>query len=120
MENRLAGADANPYLIHAATLAAGIWGIENEVEPTPESMGQTWSKLDETPDWQFIPTSFDAAIQRFENSTAARSIFGDEFVRVFTSSRRFQSEAYKAYLLEEGVDGEAVTGWEYERFFELA
>ena len=62
-ENRLAGADANPYLIHAATLAAGLWGIENQVEPTEKCEGKLWDKMDTVPDWQMLPTRMEDAMR---------------------------------------------------------
>jgi glutamine synthetase len=53
VECRIPGADANPYLAFAATIAAGLWGIENKVEPPA------------------------MAVETFRASTVARDAFGD-------------------------------------------
>lgn len=120
VENRLAGADANPYFVHAATLAAGLWGIENKVTPTAQSKGMSWTKMDEQPDWVQLHDNMDEAITRFRNSELAKEAFGVEFVRVFSENRRFHNEEFKQYLADSGQDGDTITDWELNRFMELA
>ena len=44
IENRLGGADANPYLALAATIGAGLLGIENRINPTQETKGEAYSQ----------------------------------------------------------------------------
>ena len=43
LENRLPGADANPYLAFAATIAAGLYGIDNRIEPPDEYVGNAYT-----------------------------------------------------------------------------
>ena len=118
IENRLAGADANPYLVLAATLAAGLWGVENNVTPTAAIDGCLWEQIESIPDWQLLPTDFSEAVARFKGSEQAKEIFGSEFVRIFSTVREFQYQDYRQALKDSGESGEAVTQWERERFLE--
>ena len=120
VEQRLTGADANPYLVLGATLAAGLWGIENECEPTARSIGCSWEKQDELEDWQKLHTKMDDAIRVFRESELAEGAFGAEFVRVFSENRRLQNDEYKEHLSDTKQDGEKITDWELQRFMELA
>jgi glutamine synthetase len=74
-ENRIPGADANFYLAIAAMLAAGLHGIENEIEPPNEPMRSSV----EVPG-QRLPTTLPDALERFEQSAFAREAFGDNIV----------------------------------------
>ena len=73
MESRIPGADANPYLAFAATVAAGMWGIENEVEPPPMFEGNAY----EAKRVPRVPTSLHEAIDVFRKTKAAKEMFGD-------------------------------------------
>ncbi len=103
IENRIPGADANPYLALAATIAAGLHGIENKIDPPAEFAGDAY-KANVSP----VPKTLSEAINLFEKSAAARAIFGAE---VFTH----YLHAAKA---EQNAAERAVTDWERGRYFE--
>ncbi len=107
VECRTPGADTNPYLALAALMAAGLYGIENQVEPGPPTTGNAYN--DETPDHLKFPKDFRDAIERFSDSVIARELFGDEFVDAYAGTRRSQAAEFQAF----------VTQQELERFFEL-
>ncbi|MCX7056387.1 MAG: glutamine synthetase [Proteobacteria bacterium] len=110
VENRVPGADCNPYLAIAATLASGLWGIENEVEPTAMFRTSVYEHMDQVPRELMFPASFAEAITRFRDSEFAKDAFGEEFVRVYSATRAAQDLDYRR----------AVTDWEIARFLELA
>ncbi|MCE2517841.1 MAG: glutamine synthetase [Alphaproteobacteria bacterium] len=87
IENRIPGADANPYLAIAATLATVYLGLKNETRARRE---QTKSAEDLTT----IPRNLDAALDKLEKETALHDVLGDEFVRVFLEIKRAEGEAY--------------------------
>lgn len=118
IESRLAGADVNPYLCLAATVAAGLWGIENSVVPTDPIDGCLWDQIGDVPNWQILPTSFGESVARMKNSELAKEIFGSEFVRIFSSVREYENEDFQKELKEAGVTDERVTDWELIRFLE--
>ncbi len=87
IENRIPGADANPYLAIAATLASVYLGLTGEVKARRE---QTKSAEDLTT----IPRNLDVALDKLEKETALHDVLGEEFVRVFIEIKRAEGEAY--------------------------
>lgn len=85
IEHRVAGADANPYLVIAAILA-GMWhGIVNEIDPGPAAEGNA-----ETIEAPPLPTAWVNALDLFQRSPIVRGAFGAPFQEIF--SRLKQSE----------------------------
>src|ERR687894_1599377 len=72
-ETRIAGADANPYLAFAALPAAGLNGIENDLELPPPLEGNAYES-----DAERFPSSLREAIAALEQGTVARTAFGDD------------------------------------------
>lgn len=104
IECRIPGADCNPYLAYAAALAAGLDGIERQLEPMPEFCGDVYV-ADSVPE---VPMSLSAATQRFAESDFVRKTFGDEVVDHYAHFFRTEQAAYD----------QAVTDWERKRYFE--
>ena len=103
MENRVPGADVNPYLALAATIAAGLHGIDNELELEEPLTGNAYEA-----DKPHVPHTLYAARDLFADSELARSAFGDEVVDHYLNRARVELEAYEG----------AVTDWERYRGFE--
>ncbi|MFI9049054.1 glutamine synthetase family protein [Streptomyces sp. NPDC053427] len=103
LENRLPGGDVNPYLAVAAMVAAGLYGIENELELPEATTGNAYAG-----DAAHVPTTLREAAERWENSPIARAAFGDEVVDHYRHMARVEQDAYDA----------AVTDWERFRSFE--
>ncbi|MBP5115638.1 glutamine synthetase [Pseudomonas protegens] len=89
VENRLPGADANPYLAIAASLAAGLHGIENELEPTAAIQGEF-----EVPDNLSLPCTLHAALERLKRSQLARELFGNEFIEGYIASKTMELTSF--------------------------
>ena len=87
IENRLPGADANPYLAIAATLASIYLGLVHETKARRE---HTKSAEDLTT----IPRNLDAALDKLEKETLLHEVLGEDFVRVFSEIKRAEGEAY--------------------------
>lgn len=102
-EQRVPGADANPYLACAALIAAGIHGLENELELPEALAGNAY-----TQDVPHIPRRLHDAVAAFDSSTVARNAFGDEAVDHYAHAGRVEMAAFDA----------AVTDWEVKRGFE--
>lgn len=98
VENRLPGADANPYLAIAASLACGYLGIQQGLEPTAPLTGSAY-KLPRS-----LPRTLDDALDRFKACEALREVLGDTFCRAFIAVKEHELDAY------EGV----VSAWERE------
>ncbi len=104
IENRIPGADANPYLAFAAALASGLDGIANKIEPPPEFDGNVYD-ADEV---EKVPSTLEAAVERFANSSDARRLMGDVVVDHYSHFLRQEVVAYQR----------SVTDWEMARYFE--
>jgi glutamine synthetase len=102
-ETRIPGGDVNPYLSFAALLAAGLHGIENELELPPPLEGNAYVS-----DAERFPHSLRDAIAALEQGTMARAAFGDDVVDHYLNYARIEQELF------DGV----VTDWERERLFE--
>jgi len=73
MECRIPGGDVNPYLGYAAMLAAGLDGIENELDPGPELKGNAYEEAGAEP----FPATLREALDLWEDSDFVRGAFGD-------------------------------------------
>jgi len=105
IENRAPGADLNPYLAFAATLAGGLHGIEKQLEPPPALRGSAYNALDAAP----LPSSLLQALEAFRAGELARGWFGDEFCDQYIAFREWEVEKHRR----------AVTDWERRRYFEM-
>ncbi|WDD96947.1 glutamine synthetase family protein [Thalassomonas actiniarum] len=107
VEYRLGAADANPYLALAAALASGLLGIEQKLEPLAQVKGNAYeqSHTEEIS----LPRSLFEAATRLKTSTAAREVFGNEFVEHFAATREWEEREYRKH----------VTDWELSRYFEI-
>lgn len=89
VENRLPGADANPYLAIAASLAAGLYGIEHQLEPSAPIQGQIT-----VPDNLSLPCTLHAALERLKRSTVAKELFGAEFIEGYIASKTLELTSF--------------------------
>ena len=102
-ENRLPGADVNPYLALAAMIAAGLRGIDEEMELEPALEGNAYTAGRER-----VPANLRDARELFAGSELAREAFGQEVVDHYLNHADVEMKAFDA----------AVTDWEKVRGFE--
>jgi glutamine synthetase len=102
-ETRIPGGDVNPYLAFAAVLAAGLYGIENELELPPPLEGNAYESEAER-----FPHSLREATDALENGKMARAAFGDDVVDHYLNYARTEQRLFDS----------VVTGYERERLFE--
>jgi glutamine synthetase len=102
-ETRIPGADANPYLAFAAVIAAGLYGIENDLPLPPALEGNAYAS-----DAERFPHALYAAIEALEQGTTARAAFGDQVVDHYLNYARTEQRLFD----------EAVTGYELARMYE--
>ena len=88
VENRVIGADANPYVAMAATLACGWLGMQQRIEPAPECTGNAYLG-----DYA-LPRSLGEALQALRDDTDLREILGPEFVTVYTEVKEVEHDEF--------------------------
>ena len=97
IENRIPGADANPYLAMAATLAALWLGLQEQRRPTRQ-------RKDSGEDLATLPRNLDIALDELERAKPLHEALGEDFVKLFTEVKRGEAEAFL----------EVISPWERE------
>ncbi len=92
VENRVAGADANPYLAIAASLAAGLAGLTQSLKPSAPLAGNGYDAAGD------LPRSMVDALQKMERSVLARQAFGDDFVIGYCAVKRLEFEHFQTEI----------------------
>ncbi|WP_380058158.1 glutamine synthetase family protein [Falsihalocynthiibacter sp. SS001] len=89
VENRVIGMDCNPYLAIAASLACGLLGMKNKIEPRAEARNEVWDTEDR------LPPSLNAALDLFEDAPEIWDILGKEFCQLYLDIKRAENEEYQ-------------------------
>ena len=102
-ENRAPGGDVNPYLAVAGMIAAGLYGIEQQLELPEPCAGNAYSA-----DYEHLPATLREAAGLWAGSKIAESAFGSDVVQHYLRMAEVEQDAYDT----------AVTDWERFRSFE--
>lgn len=89
VENRVAGADANPYLAIAASLAAGLQGIQQQLTPSEPLRGNGYEQA------HGLPRRMEAALEKMQRSDMARAQFGEDFVTGYCAVKALELESFQ-------------------------
>jgi glutamine synthetase len=103
VENRVPGGDVNPYLAIAAMIAAGLYGLDRELELAPAFRGNAYQSGEPR-----VPTTLPEAARLFADSEVAHAAFGQDVVAHYLNAARVEIEAFES----------SVTDWERYRGFE--
>ena len=103
-ECRIPGADMNPYLGIAALLAAGLDGIENEIDPGPELKGNAY----EAGKAEAFPSALREALELWEGSKFVKGAFGESVQKHYANYGRYEQQEFD----------QVVTDYERRRMFE--
>ncbi|MEP5631005.1 MAG: glutamine synthetase family protein [Tateyamaria sp.] len=106
VECRIGGSDLNPYLAQAVMIAAGIKGIEDQLDLSPATTGDIYEDAKAAD----IPQTLRAATETLRNSQFLREVMGDDVVDHYTRAAEWEQEEFDR----------AVTDWEIARGFERA
>ncbi|MBL8230945.1 MAG: glutamine synthetase [Bryobacterales bacterium] len=104
IECRIPGADANPYLAFAASLASGLDGIAKKIEPPPVFEGDVYAARA----LPRAPYTLEHAVDLFESSEFVKQALGADVHEHYTHFYRCEQRAFE----------QAVTDWERKRYFE--
>ncbi len=104
VENRMPGADANPYLAFAATLVAGMAGVEENLDCGESYGGNAYTDVS----LPSLPRTLREAADLLDRSKLARRTMGDGVIDFYLHTARLEAAAYD----------NAVTDWELRRYFE--
>lgn len=96
-EFRLADGAANPYLLQAALLAAGLDGMARKIQLPGRTDGNMYDVPPNARTAPKLPTSLDQALTALEGDTALRSAIGQEMASAFLKLKRGEWQAYLAH-----------------------
>jgi glutamine synthetase len=99
VENRVGGADANPYLAMAATLACGYLGMKEKLEPSAPVEGSAYDK-----GTRELPRSLTEALIQLDRCEPLREIFGDRFVKAYLAVKEKENDNFM----------QVISSWERE------
>lgn len=106
LEMRVPGSDSNPYLAMAASLASGLYGIQNNLKLTmPRTTGNEYAQKDH----ERLPLNLLDATRKMKDSEIANRLFGEDFVAHFAATREWEWREF----------AKSVTDWEIKRYFEI-
>ncbi len=106
LETRCPGADANPYLALAASIASGMYGIQKNLKLKDAPLSGDSAKAAKIPR---LPRNLKDAAENLKRSKLARELFGEEFVDHYARTRDWEWRQFQ----------DAVTDWELKRYFEI-
>lgn len=106
LETRVSGADANPYLSLAASVASGLYGIKNKLSLNSEAVKGSAYDNKSLPR---LPRTLQEATAMMKNSTIAAELFGEAFTDHFIRTREWEWRQFS----------QQVTDWELKRYFEI-
>lgn len=105
LEMRAASGLSNPYLSAAATLAAGLLGVQHQYDLQPMVDGPS----EDNPDLPKLPQTLEAALEGLAADGEMRSLLGEEFVHLFTTVKQYELARFHAH----------VTDWEQKEYLEI-
>jgi glutamine synthetase len=117
IENRLPCGSANPYLVMAGVVAAGLDGLLNKTEPPPETKGVAYGLMGVAD----VPTRLEHALDALERDATLRRALGEEFIKLFVAVKRHEIGKAKAAIAEfDSPDfNKTVHDWERNEYFEF-
>jgi glutamine synthetase len=99
LEHRVAGADANPYLVVAALLAGILHGIENKLEAPAPMEGNAYEQLDPS-----LPQHWSDAFNHFAGSAFIAEYFGREFQHVYAALKQQEMDEFDFHFTPQEYD----------------
>tara|TARA_Y100001935_G_scaffold251252_1_gene252824 strand:- start:132 stop:1457 length:1326 start_codon:yes stop_codon:yes gene_type:complete len=109
-ELRLMDGSANPYLLQAGVIAAGLNGLNNKLDPGEPLMCNMYEDFEKYPDLDKLPYDIEEAIEELNNSKELREAFGDE---VIDSYLKLKNKEIKDFFVDENFDKNGpISSWE--------
>jgi glutamine synthetase len=99
IEHRIAGAEANPYLVLAAVLAGVHHGLERRLDPGPPSEGNAGESADPE-----MPARLWTALDRIARSTLLADYLGERYPRAYADVKRAEFDAFMGTILPREYD----------------
>jgi glutamine synthetase len=107
VENRIPGADTNPYLGIAACLLSGLYGIENKLAAGPPFVGNAYRATADQA--RPLASSLEEAMGLFGSSAVVSELFPKEFIEHYVHMKKWELMRTNYHI----------TDWELARYLEI-
>ncbi|MEO0959079.1 MAG: type III glutamate--ammonia ligase, partial [Pseudomonadota bacterium] len=97
-ELRLADGAANPYLLQAAIIAAGLSGLINKADPGPKSDFDMYADAAFVPDARRLPLNLLDALRTFDADTELKEALGESFAGAYVKLKTQEWHDYTAHF----------------------
>ncbi len=122
-EFRCPDVSCNPYLAITAVLAAGLDGVEKEIDPG-EAIAEDVYKFDsrdlERRNIETLPSSLFEALEALKKDDVLKNALGDHLFSRFVTIKTKEWEEFQAFLMEHPEQGERISDWEIQRYLTTA
>ena len=109
-ELRLMDGSANPYLLQASILAAGLDGLKNKIDPGKPLNCNMYEDHEKYPDLPKLPDELDQSLEKLKNNKDINAAFGKEVINSYIKLRNSELKEFKQ---KENFDKtKAITRWE--------
>ncbi len=117
IENRLGCGGSNPYLLAISTLATGLIGIKNKLQPSDPIADVAYTRND----IDILPSSLEECLQFFKEDAELHEILGSEFVKLFVAVKEFEINKAKQHISDYGTSkfNDRIDTWEINEYMEL-
>jgi len=103
---------ANPYLLQASVLAAGIYGLENRVDPGKPLNCNMYEDYKKYPDLPKLPDQLDQSLEKLKSNKEMNDAFGKEVIDSYIKLRNSELQEFKQ---NETFDKtKSITRWEQD------
>ncbi len=92
VENRVPGADANPYLAFAASLACGYIGMTERIKPSEPVTGSAYRYADT------LPISLDESLDKLNYTKALKQVLGEKFCEAYNDVKYQEMQNYRRVI----------------------
>jgi glutamine synthetase len=92
VENRVPGADANPYLAFAASLACGYLGMIERIKPSDPVEGSAYRYA------QTLPISLDEALDKLNYTKPLKTVLGEKFVEAYRDVKYQEMQHFRKVI----------------------
>ena len=93
IEHRVAGADANPYLMMASILAGIHHGLTNELDPGPAVEGNAYEQLE-----QALPTNLRDALRELDDSEVLNKYISPDYIDIFVACKEAEMQEFESTI----------------------
>ena len=95
-ELRLMDGSANPYLLQASVLAAGLYGLKNKIDPGKPLDCNMYTDYEKYPDLPKLPDELDQSLELLKDNKEMNNAFGEETIESYIKLRNSEIKEFKS------------------------